>query len=168
MIFCPGLQFTYGSSGRPNILFILDDDQCFDTIRELGTTEIQTPHLDELARRGTTFSHAFNMGSWSGAVCVASRTMLNTGHFIWNANAVHSKSEQERQQGRWWSEYMKEAGYRTYMTGKWQCKANAEKAFDVARDILPGMPEATAAGYNRPAADGTDPWSPSDPKFGGF
>ena len=162
------VRHTFGNDDRPNIVFIFADDQCFDTIHQSGNSEIQTPNLDELARRGTTFSHAFNMGSWSGAVCVASRTMLNTGRFLWNANAVHAKSEQERQQGRWWSEYMKRAGYRTYMTGKWHCKASAEKAFDIARDIRPGMPKATEAGYNRPAADGTDPWSPSDPKFGGF
>ncbi len=162
------VRHTFGNDDRPNIVFIFADDQCFDTIHQSGNSEIQTPNLDELARQGTTFSHAFNMGSWSGAVCVASRTMLNTGRFVWNANAVHAKSEQERQQGRWWSEHMKRAGYRTYMTGKWHCKASAEKAFDIARDIRPGMPKATEAGYNRPAADGTDPWSPSDPKFGGF
>ena len=54
------------------------------------------------------------------------------------------------------------------MTGKWHCRANAEKAFDVARDIRPGMPKAVELGYNRPLPDGSDPWSPSDPKFGGF
>ena len=155
-------------SSRPNIVFIFADDQCFSTIQALGAKEVETPNLDKLARRGTTFTHAFNMGSWSGAVCVASRTMLNTGRFVWNANAVHGTSEQERQQGRWWSEYLKKAGYRTYMTGKWHCRADAEKAFDVAKDIRPGMPKDTAAGYNRPSADGSDPWSPSDPKFGGF
>ena len=67
------------------------------------------------------------MGSWSGAVCIASRTMLNSGRFVWNANAIHGQSERERSQGRWWSEYLKQAGYRTYMTGKWHCRANAEK-----------------------------------------
>ena len=168
-ILCCSLSLSaFANNERPNIVFVFADDQCFETIRELGNQEIETPNLDRLVRQGTTFSHAFNMGSWSGAVCVASRTMLNTGRFVWNANAVHAKSEQEREQGRWWSEYMKQAGYRTYMTGKWHCKANADKAFDVARDIRPGMPKATAAGYNRPAADGSDPWSPSDPKFGGF
>ena len=168
-ILCCSLSLSaFANNERPNIVFIFADDQCFETIRELGNQEIETPNLDRLVRQGTTFSHAFNMGSWSGAVCVARRTMLNTGRFVWNANAVHAKSEQEREQGRWWSEYMKQAGYRTYMTGKWHCKANADKAFDVARDIRPGMPKATAAGYNRPAADGSDPWSPSDPKFGGF
>ncbi len=153
---------------RPNILFIFADDQCFQTIAALGNQEIQTPNLDRLARRGTTFTHAYNMGSWSGAVCVASRTMLNSGRFIWDANAIYNSSEQERQEGRWWSEYLKRAGYRTYMTGKWHCRADANQSFDVARDVRPGMPKDTKQGYNRPTAPGEDTWSPSDPKFGGF
>lgn len=155
-------------AARPNILFVFADDQCFETIAELGNDEIETPNLDRLVRGGTTFTHCYNMGSWSGAVCVASRTMLNTGRYVWRANQVYGKSEQERQAGRWWSEYMKQAGYRTYMTGKWHCRANAQLAFDVARDVRGGMPNQTPEGYNRPLADKADPWSPYDPKFGGF
>lgn len=162
------VEHRASAEDRPNIVFIFADDQCFDTINSLGNKEVETPNLDRLVRRGTTFSHAFNMGSWSGAVCVASRTMLNSGRFVWNAHQIHNQSEQERQQGRWWSEYFKAAGYRTYMTGKWHCKASADKSFDVARDVRPGMPKATEAGYNRPLSSTNDPWSPSDPKFGGF
>ena len=73
---------------KPNILFIFSDDQCYETIRAHGYTDIDTPHLDRLVNSGTTFSHAYNMGSWSGAVCVASRHMLNTGTFVWNAEKV--------------------------------------------------------------------------------
>lgn len=153
---------------RPNILFIFADDQCFDTIHALGNDEVETPNLDRLARRGTTFTHAYNMGSWSGAVCVASRTMLNSGRMIWDANAIYQTSEKERQEGRWWGEIMKSAGYRTYMTGKWHCRAKAEASFDVVRDVRPGMPKAVKLGYNRPIEGQPDPWSPSDPKFGGF
>ena len=153
---------------KPNVLFIFADDQCFQTIGHLGYKEVQTPNLDRIAKRGTTFTHAYNMGSWSGAVCIASRTMLNSGRTVWNAKAIHGDSDKERQAGRWWSEYMKGAGYRTYMTGKWHCRANAEKCFDVVRDVRPGMPRDTKEGYNRPTAPGEDTWSPSDPKFGGF
>lgn len=163
----PGQAFGQ-DDGRPNIVFIFADDQCFDTINAVGNGEVQTPNLDQLARKGTTFTHAFNMGSWSGAVCVASRTMLNSGRFVWNAHGIYKQSEQERQQGRWWGQYLKAAGYRTYMTGKWHCRADAEKSFDVVRDVRPGMPKDTKVGYGRPAADGSDPWSPSDPSFGGF
>ena len=163
-----GLIAHVRAGDRPNLVFIFADDQCFETLGSLNNDEIETPNLDRLARRGTTFTHAYNMGSWSGAVCVASRTMLNTGRFVWDAHRVWDASEAERREGRWWSEYLKQAGYRTYMTGKWHCKAKAEAAFDVARDIRPGMPRDTQEGYNRPQGPGQDTWSPSDPKFGGF
>ncbi len=158
---------TLRGDERPNIVFIFADDQCFQTVGAFND-ELETPNLDRLVRRGTTFSHAYNMGSWSGAVCVASRTMLNTGRSVWNARRVWDRSEQERREGRWWSELMKRGGYRTYMTGKWHCKASAEAAFDVAKDIRPGMPRDTEAGYDRPQGPDDDSWSPSDPKFGGF
>ena len=103
-------SLAWGSDKAPNILFIFADDQCFETISEFGHTEIETPNLDSLVARGTTFTHAYNMGSWSGAVCVASRCMLNTGRYIWHANAIFSTTEKERVAGRFWSEYMKTAG----------------------------------------------------------
>lgn len=154
------------SDEGPNILFIFADDQCYDTVAALGHAEIETPALDALVRRGTTFTHAYNMGSWSGAVCVASRTMLNTGRFLWNAQAIYAQSEQERAAGRWWSEYLKGAGYRTYLTGKWHCQADPHRAFDVVRDVRPGMPATVPSAYDRPRP-GND-WSPTDRSLGGF
>ena len=153
---------------KPNILFIFADDQCYETIQSFGLTDIETPNLDRLVNSGTSFTRAYNMGSWSGAVCVASRHMLNTGRFIWEAEKASQKAEQERESGRFWSEYMKKAGYRTYMTGKWHVRAMAEKCFDVVRNVRGGMPNQTPEGYNRPLSNQPDPWSPYDPKFGGF
>jgi len=153
---------------QPNILFIFADDQCYETIHALGNDEIETPNLDRLVRSGVTFTHTYNMGSWSGAVCVASRTMLNTGRFLWHANDVYSTSEKERQAGRFWSEYMKQAGYDTYFTGKWHVRADAEKAFDFCNHVRPGMPNQTPEGYNRPIEGEEDKWSPYDKKFEGF
>lgn len=155
-------------SAKPNVLFIFADDQSFETLRAYGNTEIETPNLDRLARDGISFTHAYNMGSWSGAVCVASRTMLNTGRFLWHAHEIYDQSEQERQAGRFWSEYLKKAGYHTYFTGKWHVKADAEKAFNVARHVRPGMPNQTELGYNRPLPNKPDAWKPWDPRFEGF
>jgi len=153
---------------QPNILFIFSDDQCFQTIAAHGFGEVQTPNLDRLARRGTSFTHAYNMGSWSGAVCIASRMMLNSGRTVWRAEVAHKQAERERAEGRFWSEHLKRTGYKTYMTGKWHVPVNAEKAFDIARDIRPGMPKDTESSYNRPPAKGEDPWSPYDKSLGGF
>ena len=168
LLFVTLMATAVPAADKPNILFIFADDQCHETVRAFGNAEIETPNLDRLANSGLTFSHAYNQGSWSGAVCVASRTMLNTGRFIWHANAVYGSTEKERQEGRFWSEYMKDAGYETYFTGKWHVRASAELAFDNAAHIRGGMPRQTKAGYNRPLANGDDPWSPYDPKFGGF
>ena len=81
---------------KPNVLFIFADDQCYETIGELGLTDIETPNLDRLMNSGTSFTRAYNMGSWSGAVCVASRHMLNTGRFLWDAEIASKKAETER------------------------------------------------------------------------
>jgi len=126
------------------------------------------PNLDRLVKNGTTFTHTYNMGSWSGAVCVASRTMLVTGRSVWRANAVYNTTEKEREAGRLWPQMMSRAGYDTYFTGKWHIRAKAELAFDVAKDIRAGMPKDTPSSYNRPLAGQPDPWSPFDKELGGF
>lgn len=152
----------------PNILFLFADDQCHETIRALGHTDIETPNLDRLAARGTTFTHAYNMGSWSGAVCVASRTMLVTGRSVWSAQAVYQGLNREREAGRLWPQLMREAGYRTYMTGKWHVPTEAAGLFDVVRDVRAGMPGTVEAAYGRPREGEPDRWSPSDPGLGGY
>jgi arylsulfatase A-like enzyme len=157
-----------GSVAKPNIVLIISDDQCFDAVGALGNDRIETPNLDRLVRSGLTFTHAYNMGSWSGAVCVASRTMLNTGRFLWRAESVYASSEREREQGRWWSELIKAAGYDTYMTGKWHVRASAEKSFAFVTNVRPGMPNDTPEGYNRPIEGQPDAWSPYDTRFEGF
>eukprot|EP00752_Nemacystus_decipiens_P013669 g12122.t1 len=165
---CLVLTVSASVPDKPNILFIFADDFAYDCVAAHGNDQIKTPTLDALANGGTTFTHAYNMGSYSGAVCVASRMMLNSGRFVWASEKLHNQAEQERQAGRWWSEYMKAAGYETYMTGKWHVKASADKAFDHMVHQRPGMPKQTKEGYNRPKADGSDTWDPADPTFGGF
>lgn len=72
-------------NAQPNILFIFADDQTYLGVHALGNNEVITPNLDKLVNSGVTFTHTYNMGGWNGAVCVASRAMMNTGRFIWHA-----------------------------------------------------------------------------------
>jgi choline-sulfatase len=160
--------FAQENKHMPNFLFIFADDMTYESICALGYDEVQTPNLDRLVRAGTSFTHAYNQGGWSGALCICSRTMLNTGRFVWNAESVYKSSESERAAGRFWSEYLKRAGYETYMTGKWHNPADTQKAFDVVKDVRPGMPGATPQGYNRPIEGQKDPWSPYDTSLGGY
>jgi len=156
------------SKQPPNVLFIFADDMTFDGIHALGNGEVQTPNLDRLVARGTTFRYAYNQGAWHGAVCVASRTMINTGRFLWHAKAAEGRLGRELEEGRIWSAIMDRAGYDTYFSGKWHVKLDARKAFDFVGNVRPGMPNQTKAGYNRPLEGQDDPWSPYDTKFGGF
>ncbi len=163
--------FTIGSmaaADKPNILFIFADDLTYEAIRAFGHTDIDTPNLDRLASRGMVFSHAYNMGSWSGAVCVASRTMIVTGRSVWQANKIYNATDKEREAGVLWPQLMAKAGYGTYMTGKWHVKTNPEKIFDVVTHVRAGMPKDTKSSYNRPLADKPDEWSPYDETLGGF
>jgi arylsulfatase A-like enzyme len=153
---------------RPNILFIFSDDQSYETLSTLGHTRIDTPNLDRLAARGTTFTHTFNMGAWHGAVCVASRTMLVTGRTVWRARAIEKTLDTESKADRLWPQRMAAQGYETYFSGKWHISTDPEKCFHHVVHERPGMPGAVREGYNRPIAGRPDPWSPSDPKFGGF
>ena len=60
---------------HPNVLFIMTDQQRFDTIASLGNEQIYTPNLDRLVRRGITFTNGYS----SCPVCVAARLTVRTG-----------------------------------------------------------------------------------------
>lgn len=155
-------------AAKPNILFLFADDHCYEAVRAFGLTDIDTPNLDRLAARGITFTRACNMGSWSGAVCVASRTMLLTGRSVWDARAVYPKTDAEREKGVLWPQLMARAGYRTFMTGKWHVKTDAALCFDQVKDVRAGMPKTVPSAYNRPLPGVADKWSASDRSLGGF
>jgi arylsulfatase A-like enzyme len=150
-------------STKPNIIFILSDDQSYETVRAFGHTDIDTPNLDRLAASGTTFTHAYNMGSYSPAVCIASRAMLMSGRTVWRSAA----NERQREAGRLWPQRMAAAGYETYFTGKWHIEADVSKCFDHSTNVRGGMPKDSPQGYERLLPGKSDPWNPSDQKFGG-
>jgi arylsulfatase A-like enzyme len=114
---------------RPNFVILYTDDQRFDTIRALGNSAIQTPHMDRLVRNGTTFTHACIMGGTQGAVCVASRAMLLTGQSLFrsarNTGALPAGKDNPSD-FHLFPEVLGRNGYRTFATGKWH---NGPKLF---------------------------------------
>lgn len=153
---------------RPNLLFIFADDQAFDSIAALGCDEVRTPNLDRLVRRGMSFTNCYNQGGWGGAICVASRTMLVTGAFLWRAKALHGRMADEAEAGRVWPQQLERAGYRTYMSGKWHVNCDAASVFQTVRHVRPGMPPDVPEQYDRPRPGEADPFDPADPELGGF
>lgn len=65
----------YAQSKRPNIIFILTDDQRWDALGIAGNAIIQTPEMDALARSGVYFKNAFS----TTPICAASRASILTG-----------------------------------------------------------------------------------------
>lgn len=62
---------------RPNILFLLADDQRWDTLGCVGNRLIRTPHLDALAASGTVFENCFITTS----ICATSRASIFSGQY---------------------------------------------------------------------------------------
>ncbi|MEJ7608850.1 MAG: sulfatase-like hydrolase/transferase [Bryobacteraceae bacterium] len=125
---------------RPNLLFLFTDDQRFDTIRALGNSEVHTPNMDRLVKRGTAFTHAFIMGGSVPAVCMPSRAMLMTGQSLWH---VHESIVAPSLRGKPFHLFPQEfgkAGYKTFGIGKWhngpalfnQAFADGDNVFSVA------------------------------------
>ncbi len=98
---------------RPNILFIMTDQQRWDCVGANGNPIIKTPNLDRLAARGANFTHAFV----ASPVCVPSRIRFFTGRY------PHSHRNRVNYTPLDLSEILlqarlKEAGYRTASVGK--------------------------------------------------
>lgn len=110
------------SDKKPNILFLLTDDQRYNTIHALGNEEIITPNMDELVRRGTSFTQAHIPGGTSGAVCMPSRAMLNTGRNLFD---LQGEGQNIPEDHTTLGECLKGNGYHCYGTGKWHngCKS---------------------------------------------
>lgn len=60
---------------KPNVLFILTDDQGIWSMGCYGNSEIQTPNLDKLAKQGVRFDNFF----CTSPVCSPARASLLTG-----------------------------------------------------------------------------------------
>lgn len=77
LIICITMQpfRIFSQTERPNIIFILTDDQRWDALGYAGNPIIETPEMDALAKSGTYFKNAFS----STPICAASRASILTG-----------------------------------------------------------------------------------------
>ncbi len=83
VIWCENVLAT--DTKRPNILFILVDDQSPQDLKCYNpSSRLETPNLDRLASQGMVFDGAYHMGSFSGAVCTPSRHMIMSGRTLWH------------------------------------------------------------------------------------
>ena len=133
---------------KPNVLFILADDQRADAIGASGNTYIKTPNIDNLAKRGVRFTNSYVMGGHHGAISAPSRAMLMSGKSLFH---VYDKLKGVQTMPM----HFAKNGYKTFGTGKWHNEPEMfEASFQQGKNVfLGGMSDH----YKVPCRDlGTD------------
>jgi choline-sulfatase len=109
------------TSGRPNILFIMTDQQRWDAMGCAGSAFLRTPNLDALARDGLMFDHHFTV--WP--ICTPARASIWTGVYpsshgvTANVYGVPDAFTSVAKVKTTIFELLKRGGYRTSYIGKW-------------------------------------------------
>jgi N-acetylglucosamine-6-sulfatase len=99
---------------RPNIIFLLIDDQRYDELSMLDHPFIQTPNIDQLASGGVYFDDAFVTTS----LCSPSRASMVTGQYAHSHNVIDNDTDLNPDTPTYPKE-LKKAGYNTGFIGKW-------------------------------------------------
>jgi len=112
---------AYGQENRrPNLLFIMTDQQRYDALSYAGNTVLSTPNLDRLASEGVWFENAHTQC----AVCAPARATMFTGHSVWHTKMFGNGPAYEVPESgvmymQTYDEILAENGYSCEYYGKW-------------------------------------------------
>lgn len=129
-------------SNRPNFLFILTDQQRFDTLGCNGNPVMRTPHLDQMAAEGVNLTNVFVQCP----MCMPSRASLATGRYPsvhrarWNGVGLPATE-------RTFMQELQERGYHTALFGKLHLLPHQSRKAD---DPTFGYETAVMAEHPRP------------------
>ena len=109
---------------KPNIIFLLTDDQRWDALGCSGNSIIKTPNMDSLANNGIRFKNAFV----TTPICAASRASLFTGLYERTHGYTFTKPPIDRKfTDLSYPKLLKDNGYRTGFVGKFGIKVTGNK-----------------------------------------
>lgn len=103
------------AEARPNLIFLLADDQATYTLGCYGNADVKTPNIDALAARGVVFDHHYD----TTAICMASRANIFTGLYEYRSGCNFGLGDLPSE--HWAKSYpvlLREAGYATAFAGK--------------------------------------------------
>jgi predicted AlkP superfamily pyrophosphatase or phosphodiesterase len=80
------VQPVNGQTRKPNIIFIITDDQRWDSLGATGNTLAKTPNIDRLAREGASFRNFFT----TTPLCSPSRASFLTGRYAHTHGVINN------------------------------------------------------------------------------
>lgn len=104
-----------GEKGRPNILYILTDQQYAGAMSCAGNRDLTTPGMDRLARRGVRFENAY----CTQPLCMPSRAAMLTGRYPHEIGATDNRANWHQPPAPLLGAILSAAGYRCGWFGKW-------------------------------------------------
>ena len=141
-----------GQEKRPNIIFILTDDQRWDALGVVGNSIIQTPEMDALARTGTNFKNAFS----TTPICAASRASILTGLYERTHGYTFQKPRLKQPYADIiYPKLLKENGYHVGFFGKLGVVIDADKQYFDQSDFYDrgGSPDRRGYFYKKIGKD---------------
>jgi uncharacterized sulfatase len=150
-------DMTRGSEkdSRPNVILIFIDDLGWQDFSCFGNKDVQTPHIDQLAKEGIAFENFYV----NSPICSPSRTAISTGTYPqrWNITSylAHRSANNKRGMANWLSpaapmlaRSLQKSGYATGHFGKWHMGGQrdvsdapeiSEYGFDVSLTNFEGL-----------------------------
>jgi arylsulfatase A-like enzyme len=134
----------FAQSKKPNIIFILTDDQRWDALGIAGNTIIQTPQMDALASSGTYFKNAFS----TTPICAASRASILTGLYERTHGYTFQKPKLRAPYAEMiYPKIFKDHGYHVGFFGKLGVNINKPSQYFDESDFYDRGGEAEKQGY---------------------
>ncbi|MDF1711555.1 MAG: sulfatase [Akkermansiaceae bacterium] len=99
---------------RPNVVFILTDDQRADALGCMGHPHLKTPHIDRLAKEGILFKNHFCTTS----LCSPSRASILGGLYAHSHGVVNNFTDYPKDLPTF-PRQLQSRGYTTAYIGKW-------------------------------------------------
>jgi len=125
-----GMQSSARKGRKPNLLFIMTDQQRFDALSYAGNKILKTPNMDRIAREGVWFQNAHTQC----AVCGPARAAMFTGHTVENTKAITNKTAYRPESDgimpmKTYDEILHDNGYQCAYYGKWHSPIHRSRCY---------------------------------------
>jgi arylsulfatase A-like enzyme len=164
-----GSQSFASKGGKPNLLFIMTDQQRSDALSIAGNTVLETPNLDRVAKQGAFFRNAYT----PCAVCAPARASILTGYIVEHTGAkTNAQAYYVEEDGLMpmptFDEILTEHGYHCEYYGKWHTVSSHSEVYkNPVKEAKNGKSIFGPGGQRYVYLDYLDKRDPKrEPKFG--